>query len=156
VSVSAELTMRQVGYADPVAQELIEAALADLGGRYGGPGDETPVDQAEFVPPAGAFLVAWRGGVPVGCGGWRSHGAGVAELKRMFTVASARGLGVARAVLAAVEDDARRAGRRRMILECGTRQPEAIALYERHGYRPIPNYGYYADSPACRSFARDL
>jgi GNAT superfamily N-acetyltransferase len=145
-----------VGYDDPVAARLVRAALAELGERYGGEGDATPVDAAEFVPPEGAFLVAWRDGEAVGCGAWRSYDPSVAELKRMYTVPAARGTGVARSLLAAVEDSARAAGKSRAILECGDRQPEAIALYQRYGYQRIPNYGFYADAPGCVSFGRDL
>lgn len=145
-----------VGYDDPVAVRLVRDALADLGERYGGEGDATPVDAAEFVPPEGAFLVAWRDGEAVGCGAWRSHDPSVAELKRMYTVPAARGTGVARSLLAAVEDSARAAGKSRAILECGDRQPEAIAMYQRYGYVRIPNYGFYADAPGCVSFGRDL
>lgn len=147
--------LSQVPYTDPVAARLVTAALGDLATRYGGEGDETPVDAGEFLPPAGVFLVAWRAEEPVGCGAWRTHGAD-AELKRMYTVPAARGSGVASAVLAALEDDARRAGRSRMVLECGRRQPEAVAMYERHGYARIPNYGFYADAPDCLSYARTL
>lgn len=150
------MRIETVSFTDPAAQELIGAALADLASRYGGAGDETPVDPAEFVPPAGVFLVARRAGVPVGCAGWRAHRDGVAELKRLYTVPAARGTGVARRLLAAVEEHARGHGRSRMVLECGGRQPEALALYARAGYRRIPNYGYYADAPDCVSLARDL
>src|SRR4051812_43793093 len=112
------IEIRSVRYDDPVAAELATAALADLGERYGGSGDDTPVEPADFTPPDGAFLVAYLGGEPVGCGGWRSHGDGgeVAELKRMFTLGAVRGRGVARAVLAAVERSAREHGRKRIIL----------------------------------------
>lgn len=145
-----------VPFTDPAAQQLVAAALADLAGRYGGEGDETPIDAAEFVPPAGVFLVARRAGVPVGCAGWRSHDDGVAELKRLYAVPAARGTGLGRRLLAAIENHARRHGRHRLVLECGRRQPEALSLYARCGYRRIPNYGYYADAPDCVSFARDL
>jgi GNAT superfamily N-acetyltransferase len=150
--------IRQVRYDALVAQALVAAALADLGQRYGGAGDETPVDPAEFDPPRGAFLVAYLGGEPVGCGAWRSHGTagGVAELKRMYTAPHARHRGVARAVLTAVEGSARSLGRIRMILECGDRQPEAITLYESCGYRRIPNFGYYRDHEGVVSLGRDL
>ncbi|MFI2711813.1 GNAT family N-acetyltransferase [Micromonospora sp. NPDC018662] len=142
----------------PESQALIRAALADLGARYGGSGDETPVDAAEFDPPDGAFLVAYLDGQPVGCGGWRSHGADgdEAELKRMYTAPAARGRGVARSVLAAIERSARDAGRKRIVLECGDKQPEAIAMYTSAGYERIPNFGYYRDAPGCLSFGRTL
>ncbi|MGY0007405.1 GNAT family N-acetyltransferase [Micromonospora sp. I033] len=142
----------------PESQALIRAALADLGERYGGSGDETPVEAAEFEPPAGTFLVAYLDGQPVGCGGWRSHGddGGTAELKRMYTAPAARGRGVARAVLAAVERSARDQGRKRIILECGDKQPEALAMYTSAGYERIPNFGFYQDAPGCLSFGRTL
>ncbi|WP_091312534.1 GNAT family N-acetyltransferase [Micromonospora chersina] len=154
----SEIEIRVRRFDAPESQALIRAALADLGARYGGSGDETPVDAAEFEPPAGTFLVAYLDGQPVGCGGWRSHGddGETAELKRMYTAPAARGRGVARAVLAAVEHSARDQGRKRMILECGDKQPEAIAMYTSAGYERIPNFGFYQDAPGCLSYGRPL
>jgi GNAT superfamily N-acetyltransferase len=154
----SELEIRLTRYLDPVARTLVGAAMVDLGDRYGGGGDDTPVDPAQFDPPDGAFLVAWLDGGPVACGGWRSHGADgeVAELKRLFTAARARRRGVALAVLRAVEESARSAGRKRVVLETGAQQPEAIALYEMAGYRLVPNFGYYKDEPDVRSYGREL
>ncbi|GIH13575.1 GNAT family N-acetyltransferase [Rugosimonospora africana] len=154
----SELKIVPTGYLDPVARTLVSAAMADLSDRYGGTGDDTPVDPAQFDPPRGAFLVAWLDGEPVACGGWRTfHLDGdAAEIKRMFTLASARRRGVAMAVLRAVEESAKAAGRTRAILETGGLQPEAIALYERAGYRLIDNFGYYKDEPDVRSYGRDL
>ncbi|MEU4479497.1 GNAT family N-acetyltransferase [Micromonospora sp. NPDC023966] len=154
----SEIEIRAQRFDAPESQALIRAALADLGRRYGGSGDETPVDAAEFEPPAGTFLVAYLDGQPVGCGGWRSHGddGATAELKRMYTAPAARGRGVARAVLAAVERSARDQGRKRIILECGDKQPEALAMYTSAGYERIPNFGFYQDAPGCLSFGRTL
>ena len=154
----SEIEIRVSDYQSPVAQRLVAATLADLGARYGGSGDDTPVDADEFRPPHGVFLVAYQGGEPVGCGAWRSHGDSgeTAELKRMYTAPAARGRGVARAVLAAVERSAREHGRKRIVLECGQRQPEAISLYESAGYQRIDNFGYYRESPECVSFGRTL
>ncbi|ABP53746.1 GNAT family N-acetyltransferase [Salinispora tropica] len=152
------LQIRPTGFDSPTAQRLIQAALADLGVRYGGSGDETPVDATEFEPPAGTFLIAHLDGEPVACGGWRSHGrsAETAELKRMYVAPHVRGRGVARAVLAAVERSAREQGRQRIVLECGDRQPEALALYRSSGYARIPNFGFYKDASGCVSFGRTL
>jgi GNAT superfamily N-acetyltransferase len=154
----SEIEIRVVRYDSLVAQQLAGAALAELGARYGGSGDETPVAAAEFDAPDGVFLVAYLNGEPVGCAGWRSHGDSgeTAELKRMYTAPAARGRGVARAMLAAVERSARDRGRKRLILECGNRQPEAITLYQASGYERIENFGYYRDSPECVSFGRTL
>ncbi|SCL20283.1 GNAT family N-acetyltransferase [Micromonospora inyonensis] len=154
----SDIEIRVLRFDSEVAQRLVRATMADLGTRYGGSGDETPVDATEFEPPDGTFLVAYLDGEPVGCGGWRSHGdtGEVAEVKRMYTAPAARGRGVARAVLAAVERSARERGRKRIVLECGDRQPEAIAMYEAAGYERIPNFGYYRDAPGCVSFGRTL
>jgi GNAT superfamily N-acetyltransferase len=154
----SEIEIHVVRYDSLVAQQLVADALIDLGARYGGSGDETPVEAGNFEPPDGAFLVAFRGGEAVGCGGWRSHGdeGETAELKRMYTAPAARGRGVARTVLAAVERSAREHGRKRLILECGDQQPEAIAMYQSCGYVRIENFGFYRDWPGCLSFGRPL
>nr|WP_205863723.1 GNAT family N-acetyltransferase [Planosporangium mesophilum] len=137
---------------------MVTAALADLGARYGGEGDETPVSPDEFEPPAGRFLIAWIDGAPAGCGGWRTlaEDEAAAEIKRMYTVPEWRGRGVASAVLRAIESSAREAGKTRAVLETGDRQPEAIALYRKLGYERVPNFGYYKDYPDCLSFGRPL
>jgi GNAT superfamily N-acetyltransferase len=152
------IEIRTTRFDDLVARELITAALADLGMRYGGSGDETPVDPAEFDPPAGCFLVAWADGAPAGCGGWRTliEDQAAAEIKRMYTAPAWRGRGVASAVLRAVETTARDAGKKRVVLETGHRQPEAIALYRKLGYEQIPNFGFYKDYKGCVSFGRVL
>lgn len=146
-----------VRYDAPVAQLLVAEAMAELARRYGGGGDETPVAVSDFDPPGGAFLVAYLVGEPAGCVGWRSFGGTtVAELKRMYTRPAARGRGVARALLAAVEESARAYGRARMILECGDRQPEAVSLYLSHGYEKIEDFGHYRDEPGVISLGRAL
>jgi GNAT superfamily N-acetyltransferase len=134
------------------------AALADLSERYGGDGDATPVLPMEFAPPEGGFVVAYVDGVPAGCGGWRTLAGRdeVAEIKRMFVLPEYRGIGLATAVLRTLEDLARTAGRRRMVLETGDRQPEAISLYKKCGYTAIPNFGYYRDHAGCVSLGREL
>jgi len=154
-----ELSIQPVRYDAEPARTLVAAALADLAVRYDHPGgDDTPVEPAEFAPPGGAFLVAWFDGRPVGCGGWRSlHGGDeVAEVKRMYVAPEARGRGVALALLRALEDSARQAGRKRIVLETGHRQPEAIALYGKAGYARIEDFGYYKGYEGVRSFGRDL
>jgi GNAT superfamily N-acetyltransferase len=154
--VALAVIVKTVPYEDPVAAALRADLLVDLTRRYGGDGDATPIAPGEFDAPTGAFLVAWYDGLPAGCAGWRSRGDGDAELKRMWVALGARGRGVAKALLAAVEDSARAAGRARVVLETGTAQPEAIGLYEAAGYTPIPGFGHYADLPTSRSYARAL
>jgi GNAT superfamily N-acetyltransferase len=152
------VVVRPVRFGAPVVRTLVDAALADLAQRYGGEGDGSVISAQDFAPPRGYFVVAYIGDEPVGCGGWRTLGAdpSAGEIKRMYTVPPHRGRGVARAILTALENNARGAGRSRLVLETGLEQPEAIALYERCGYERIANFGHYRDSPRCVSFGRDL
>ena len=150
-----EIEIRPARFADPAVQALVKEALADLGERYGSSGDDTPVALTDFDPPGGAFFVAYDGERPVGCGGWRVHGED-AELKRMYTAPAVRGKGVARRLLAAIEESAGSAGHKRVILETGSKQPEAVGLYESSGYERIADFGYYKDYPNVLSYARTL
>jgi putative acetyltransferase len=92
----------------------------------------------------------------VGCGGVRLLSPGVGEIKRMYVAPGARGNGLGRALLTALEDAARELGCAALRLETGLRQPEAISLYEASGYRQIPRYGYWADSPLAVCFQKPL
>ena len=74
----------------------------------------------------------------------------------MYVAPAARARGLARRMLAHLEQTAGAAGAEVMILETGTAQPEAIALYESSGYTPIPSFGHYKDSPINRCFAKRL
>ncbi len=147
--------LRAVGYDDPVAVHLVERVQQEYVVRYGGR-DAARVDPAEFSPPDGLFLVAEVDGVPAGCGGWRVHAPGVVELKRMYVEPGFRRLGLAGRLLAALESTAAAAGHRHLLLNSGGRQPEALALYARAGYTPVPGYGVYADSPDAVFLGRDL
>ena len=153
-----ELDIRLTRSGSRVATELISATLADLSQRYGGDGDTTPIAPGEFDPPLGGFFVAYVDHVPAGCCGWRTFAEdeSTAELKRLYVDPAFRGLGLARRLIAAVEDSARAAGRQRVWLETGTAQPEAIALYESAGYTLIPDFGHYKGYPSVRSFGRSL
>ena len=152
-----EIKIREARFDEPVVRRLIAEAMAELSRRYGGTGDDTPVAAADFTPPSGAFFVASdpSGGRLLGCAGWRAHGAD-AELKRMFTVPQARGRGVARRMLTAIEESARERGCKRVILETGDRQPEAIALYVKCRYERIEDFGYYKGEEGVLSYARTL
>lgn len=134
-----------VAYDHPDAVRLIDEVQQEYKVRYGGP-DTTPVDPAQFAPPRGAFLVGYLDQAPVACGGWRGHETD-AEVKRMYVSRAVRRTGIARALLAELESTALAAGYRRMILEAGSEQPEAVALYYSAGYADIPAFGHYAVSP---------
>jgi GNAT superfamily N-acetyltransferase len=146
----------------PDAALLVEEVQQEYVARYGGR-DETPLDPTYFDPPNGAFFVGYLEGRPVASGAWRRRGdvvvdgnANAAEIKRMYVARGARRRGLARSMLAHLERTAREAGAEVMILETGLAQPEAIALYESTGYRPIPGFGFYREGPLSRCFARRL
>lgn len=88
-------------------------------------------------------VVAYADGVAVGCGAFKAAEPGTVEIKRMYVAEGQRRRGVAQAVLAELEAWAADLGYEAAVLETGKRQPEAIALYERCGYGPTPNYGQY-------------
>lgn len=160
VASGPRLEIRQVPITHPSAQLLIEQVQEEYVVRYGGR-DESPIDPDEFVEPRGAFFLAQVDGQPVATGAWRrrdgvpeAQGRPAAEIKRMYVVPSMQRRGVARAVLAHLEATARDAGVEVMVLETGSAQPEAIALYVSSGYEPIAGFGHYRDSPVNRCFAK--
>ena len=149
------MVLDEVPFDSDLAASLVAEVQQEYVRRYGGQ-DETPVDPAEFAPPLGTFLVAHVGATAIGCAGLRRHGDDTVEVKRMFVRAEHRRRGHARRLLRALEDLAREQGFRRVVLETGLAQPEAIALYASAGYLPIEGFGHYKDSELSRSFARDL
>ncbi len=142
---------------DPEVQALIAQLDQELAARYPEPGaNHFRLDPEEVAPGRGAFLLARIDAETVGCGALRIVEPGTAELKRMFALPSARRRGVGRAILQALEEQARRLGVTRLVLETGTRQHEAIALYRAHGFAEIPPFGEYvltAATSVCMSKA---
>jgi GNAT superfamily N-acetyltransferase len=149
-----------VPYDHPEADELRRAQRRELDERYGSDDHEpgTP-PSASDVP---VFVVArTASGAAVACGGLRPlpddvAGPGSVEVKRMFVDPSARGSGVAVAVLRALEEEARGLGARRVVLETGTLQPEAVRFYGREGYERVPLFGAYVGGGNSVCFAREL
>ncbi|MEL6308011.1 MAG: GNAT family N-acetyltransferase [Chloroflexota bacterium] len=140
------ITIRAENPHSDISKKLVEALSADLGARYDDDGagafspDDVTVDRA-------IFLVAFLDDEAVGCGALRLYGEDTAEIKRMYVAPSARRKGIARQLLSALEDYAVDYAYQRIILETGTRQPEAIRLYDRAGYQRMACYGQYADDP---------
>jgi len=153
----ADLEIRVAPFDGADAEKLIALVQQEYVDRYGGV-DATLLDAAEFTAPNGSFIVAYAEGVPVACGGWRrlTEFPDVGEIKRMYVVPAYRRTGIARAVLAALEDAMREAGCRHVWLETGERQPEALALYRSSGFTPIAGYGHYKGAPLARPMGKDL
>ncbi|MFB7633447.1 GNAT family N-acetyltransferase [Streptomyces sp. NPDC056149] len=156
------MEIRAVRYDHPDATRLDEEVQQEYARRYGD-GDLTHLAPEMFLPPLGLYLIAYEDDRPLATGGWRvqedtaeGYAPGDAEIKRMFVVPGARGRGLARRILAALEDDARAAGRLRMVLETGTEQPEALALYASSGYALVEKFGYYRTYESSRCMAKPL
>ena len=159
------LTIDRVPLDDPDIAAMIDEVQHEYVLRYGSP-DVTPLTVAEFSWPHGVLFRAVSGGRAVGMGGWRAHDLtsaaagllpGDAEIKRMYVRPPALRRGVARQILARIEASARGAGRTRLVLETGTAQPEAIALYSSSGYRLlIPKFGHYRHEDASVCMVKDL
>lgn len=162
--MSHRIQLRTVPYDHPDAVKLNDQVQLEYQERYDGDGDATFLDPAMFAAPHGLYLLAYDAtDAPVASGGWRrqdqndeGYSDGDAELKRMYVVPEARGLGLARRILAVLEEDARAAGRLRMVLETGDQQPEAIALYLSSGYTPSPKFGHYRFHDSSRCMAKPL
>jgi GNAT superfamily N-acetyltransferase len=156
MSTSGEpAVLRAVPYDDPVARALVARVQQEYVVRYGGP-DEAVVDPAEFVPPAGLFLVAEVDGAPAGCGAWRVHADGAVEVKRVYVEPAYRRRGLAQRLMAELERTAAAAGHRAVVLNSGDRQPEALALYAALGYTPVAGYGVYAEAPGAVFLGKEL
>jgi len=129
--------------------------LAELWTLYGDDW-QNPFRPEELTGARSAFVVARRDGRAVGCGGFRRLEDGCAELRRVFVAPSARQQGIAQLILARLEHLARVAGYQTIRLETGSRQAEALRLYERAGYRRIAPYGLYVNDPTSVCFEKVL
>ena len=101
-------------------------------------------------------VLAYDHDKPLGCGAMKAYEPGTMEIKRMYMLPEARGKGIAAEILTALEVWAKELTITRCILETGHKQPEAIALYTKRGYRVIRNYGQYADVPSSVCFEKKL
>jgi DNA-binding MarR family transcriptional regulator/N-acetylglutamate synthase-like GNAT family acetyltransferase len=97
-------------------------------------------DAADMIAPRGAFLIATSDGLPLGCVGLKGSGSEVAEIKRLWVSPTARGLGVARKLMAAAETRARALGIVTLRLDTNSALPEASALYRKSGWREIERF----------------
>ncbi len=136
------------------AVAMIDALCAELSLRYHRP--PSPFLPEEAAGPRTALVVAWQDGSPVGCGALRQIDGDTVEVKRMYVAPGARRRGIARQILGELERLAAGFGYGKIILETGTFQPEAIALYRAAGYLPTSSYGRYVGNPEAHCFTKPL
>lgn len=125
-----------------VSLVLQEAFFADIASRYPGwkPASSQSVEPSELAPPHGIWLVAYRDGRAIGCGGLQRLDAETGEVRRIFLDQTERGRGTGRRLLVELEEHARRLGYRRVRLTTGDGQPQALAMFQSAGYREIPPF----------------
>jgi putative acetyltransferase len=134
---------------------LIAALDADLAGRY--PGEPiNGIDVDHFRAVGGCFALARAGVQAVACGAFRPVDAATVEIKRMYVRPEFRGQRLGRALLAVLEEEARRRGFTTSILETGERNYEAIVLYKACGYAHIPPFGPFINSLRSVCFSKTL
>jgi GNAT superfamily N-acetyltransferase len=141
--VGNDVRIERVEVTGEAAQALLTSYYRDLDSRFPGGfdvGRSTAAPLDELSPPVGTFLVAFLHERSVGCGGIRRLTDEVAEIKRMYVDPTARGRGVARNLLAALEAEARVLGCRLARLDTHASLAEAIGLYRGCGYTEIPAY----------------
>jgi DNA-binding MarR family transcriptional regulator/GNAT superfamily N-acetyltransferase len=138
---AATIMFEAVDPGSPLAQEAVGRYVAEIGRRFGyDPAGEPEEDSGPLAPPTGVFAVAVSDCGPVACGGVRTIGPDVGEVKRMWVDSAWRGAGLGARLLRHLEDSARALGHRAVRLDTNETLTEAIALYERAGYRPIQRY----------------
>ncbi len=146
--MAAELDFRSVLVDVGDGAALVAAMIDEMRELYWDVGDGLDLNSpempragpAELGPPDGVFLVGYRDGEAVCGGGVKRLPDGACEIKRMYVVPSARGQGLARVLLHALEDAARGLGYGIARLDTGPRQPHAQGLYEAEGYVAVANF----------------
>jgi putative acetyltransferase len=130
----------------------LEAHLASLYPAESRHGFSVEKLLAEDVP----FFLLWHEGIPAGCGGVKLFGTAYGEIKRMYVRPQFRGMGFGKLLLNHLADYALANDVRLLRLETGIYQREAIALYERVGFRRIPPFGAYKEDPLSLCYEKQL
>lgn len=130
-------------------RQLIVLLDKDLAVRDGD--DHAFYSQFNKVDAIKEVVVGYYNDTPVACGAIKPFSDSAVEIKRMFVHPDYRKQGIAAKVLSELERWAKLLGFSECVLETGKKQPEAIALYQKVGYRITENYGQYigVDNSVC-------
>jgi putative acetyltransferase len=133
---------------------LVKYLDADLAERDGS--DHSFYSQFNTINKIKYAVVAFENDKPIACGAIKEYDPAIMEVKRMYTSPESRGKGTAAQVLNELEKWAAELYCKKCVLETGKRQPEAIGLYQKGGYKIIPNYGQYAGIENSVCFEKEL
>jgi len=137
------ITLKRTNSNDKNFQALVKELDLDLKNRDGE--DHAFYAQFNKLIMIKHAVVAYEDGQPVGSGALKEHSPDVMEIKRMYVPLNKRGKGIASQILKELETWCKELNCKKCILETGKKQPEAIRLYEKSGYRIIPNFGQYGN-----------
>ena len=129
----------------------LDAYLAEVDGE-----EHAFYNQHNKIDKLNHVVVAYMEDNPVGCGAMREHAPGIMEVKRMYTLEGQRGKGVATKILNELEKWAAEMSFDKCVLETGKRQPDAVELYKKRGYKVIPSYGQYVTVENSVCFQKEL
>ena len=152
------MELRRESFDSVTAIALADALETELLATYDGDPGSGGLPSASIFEPenGGTFLIGRIDDEAVACGGIARYDETTAEIRRMYVVPTARGRGLSRQVLAALEAEARALGYSFVRLETGNLQAAAIELYVSAGFGPIPRYGPFADDPKSVCFEKRL
>ncbi|GAA4312073.1 hypothetical protein GCM10023149_07300 [Mucilaginibacter gynuensis] len=139
------VTLKRTNSADADFQMLIKELDLDLRERNGEMMDI--YDQHNKIAPIDTVVIAYLDNEPAGCGCFKIFDDSTIEVKRMFVRKNARGKRISSLVLAELENWAKELGYSIAVLETGSIQFEAQALYQKAGYDRIAAYGPYIGLP---------
>lgn len=148
------ITLRRTDSDDEDFKALVKLLDADLAIRDGA--DHGFYSQFNKIDKIRHAVVCYENGQAIGCGAIKAFSDEAMEVKRMYVSPEGRNKGIATRVLTELEDWAREMGYTKCVLETGKRQPEAIALYEKNGYRRTENYGQYVGVENSVCFEKNL
>ena len=131
--------------------KLLDAELAELDGD-----EHVFYAQLNKTDKIKHVIVAYENNKPISCGAIREYSPTIMEVKRMYTIPESRGKGIATKVLNELENWASELAYQKCVLETGKRQPDAICLYQKNGYKTIPNYGKYVEMENSVCFEKEI
>ena len=148
------VTVKRTNSEDPDFRNLVRLLDAELaivdGDQHMFYSQFNKIDKIRYV------ILVYDNNIPTGCGAIKEFGKDVMEVKRMFVLPGKRGMGFATMILTELENWAGELSCTKCILETGKRQPDAIGLYKKNGYKPISNYGQYTDVENSVCFEKEL
>jgi GNAT superfamily N-acetyltransferase len=151
-----DITIEPTDARSPEARELVDTYLAEIHRAFGHDTERaSPVDDEDFDPPNGRFLVVRdERGAAVGCGSVRLIDPSTAEVKRMYVSPTIRGRGAGWALLQALEAAAVDLGATKGVLDTNATLTSALALYRANGWQEVPPYN--DNEQATHWFRKDL